>query len=200
MLISCFENNFLKSNSYLIEIDNILVAIDPSYDELFIETIIKSKNALKYIFLTHEHIDHITGIVKLKKLFKDVLIVATEFTSTAILDPKKNLSVFHGFEFVGEFVDKQISNVDSVKLNENIVIDLYPCKGHSLGGMFISFSNIVFCGDEFIFELKTVTKMPGGSKSELIKSYNFLHSKFDNKTILYPGHGNFFLLEELKIW
>jgi hydroxyacylglutathione hydrolase len=77
---------------------------------------------------------------------------------------------------------------------------LYPCKGHSLGGMFVNINNVVFTGDEFIFESKTVTKLPGGNLSEVFKSYNFLKSKFDNETILYPGHGKQFYIEELKIW
>ena len=77
---------------------------------------------------------------------------------------------------------------------------LYPCKGHSSGGMFVNINNVVFTGDEFIFELKTVTKLPGGDVSKVLKSYDFLKSKFDSKTVLYPGHGKHFYIEELKIW
>lgn len=199
MQITCFENSFFNSISYLVELEDNLILIDPSNDVFFLDLISKSKSRKSYIFLTHEHIDHILGIVKLKEIYSDIVIVATEHTSLSVIDPKKNLSIFHGFEFIG--VKADINIVENCKIEiGNTIVKLYPCKGHSLGGMFISINNALFTGDEFIFELKTITKLPGGNVNELIKSYEFLNSKFDRKTILYPGHGKKFLLEELKIW
>ncbi len=200
MLITCFQNIFLKANSYLIEIDDQLIVIDPSEDTLFIQMILQKKKLLRYIILTHEHIDHIMGINRLKKMFEKVSIVATDYTSTAIPNPKKNLSVFHGFEFVGVNVDKIILTSDLIKINDYLSINLFPCKGHSRGGMFIKIGDYLFCGDEFIFEMKTVTKLPGGNSNEVIKSFDFLKANFHNETIIYPGHGEKFLLRELKIW
>ena len=199
MQIIRFENSFLNSNSYLVELGDNLILIDPSNDDLFLELITKLRYKKSYIFLTHEHVDHILGIVKLKELYFDIVIVATEQTSNSIISPKKNLSIFHGFEFIG--VKADISIVENCKIEiGSTKVNLFPCKGHSVGGMFISINNVLFTGDEFIFELRTVTKLPGGIKNELIKSYEFLISNFDRNTILYPGHGKEFLLEELKIW
>lgn len=199
MRIFSYENSFLNSISYLVEIDNKLILIDPSADEYFLGLIEKSQSKASYIFLTHEHIDHISGIVKLKEKYNNITIIATEYTSKAIIDPKKNLSVFHGFEFVGIEADITINDTYQIEIG-GLRVYLYPCKGHSSGGMFVNINNVVFTGDEFIFELKTVTKLPGGNVSEVLKSFDFLKSKFDNKTILYPGHGKQFYIEELKIW
>lgn len=199
MQITRFENSFLNSNSYLVEFGDTLILIDPSNDDFLLELITKSSYKKSYIFLTHEHVDHILGIVKLKELYFDIVIVATEQTSNSIISPKKNLSIFHGFEFIGLKADIRI--VESCKIEiGSTKVNLFSCKGHSLGGMFISINNVLFTGDEFIFELRTVTKLPGGNMNELIKSYEFLISNFDRNTILYPGHGKEFLLKELKIW
>jgi glyoxylase-like metal-dependent hydrolase (beta-lactamase superfamily II) len=199
MEITCFENSLFNSISYLIELENNLIIIDPSNDDLFLELIKKSKFKKSHIFLTHEHIDHILAIVKLKEIYSDIIIVATEHTSKAVIDPKKNLSIFHGLFFLGVKADINIIKNCEIEIG-NTKINLYPCKGHSLGGMFININNVLFTGDEFIFELKTITKLPGGNMKELFKSYDFLNLNFDSKTILYPGHGKSFLLEELKLW
>jgi len=199
MQITSFENSFLNSISYLVEIDNELILIDPSADKYFLELIEKSECKASYIFLTHEHIDHILGVVKIKEKYNNITIVATEYTSKSIIDPKKNLSVFHGFEFVGIESDVIINDTYEIGIGA-LKVYLYPCKGHSYGGMFVNINNVVFTGDEFIFELKTVTKLPGGNVSEVLKSFDFLKSKFDSKTILYPGHGKQFYIEELRIW
>jgi len=199
MKITCFENSLLESNSYLVELGDQLILIDPSNEGPFLKLIENSKLEPAYIFLTHEHIDHITGIVKIKKNYKDLMLLSTEYTSNSVIDPKKNLSVFHGFEYVGIQADITIDSCYEFEI-ASTKINLFPCKGHSLGGMFIKINNVVFIGDEFIFELKTVTKLPGGSKSELLKSYEFLKSSFKETTLLYPGHGQKFLLKQLKVW
>jgi hydroxyacylglutathione hydrolase len=199
MHVCFFENSFFNSISYLVEVENKLILIDPSNEEQFLELIEKSIHEPSYIFLTHEHIDHIQGIVYLKDKYKHVKIVATEHTSKSIVDPKKNLSLFHGFEFVGIEADILINNNYELEIDKT-KINLIPCKGHSLGGMFININNAIFTGDEFIYELKTVTKLPGGNINEVSNSFDFLNSNFDGNTILYPGHGKKFILEALKIW
>ena len=116
-----------------------------------------------------------------------------------MLNPKQNLSFFYGKEFIANEADIIIEDNFSINLN-NLLINLYLCKGHSLGGMLIVINNCIFCGDEFIYKTKTVTKLPGGNLNELYNSYSFLKTKFDGNTKLYPGHGKPFIINELKIW
>lgn len=199
MQVVSYENTFLNSVSYLIEEHDKLILIDPSNEDNFLDLIENRKSKSIYIFLTHEHVDHILGIVTIKRRYKDVTIIATEQTSSLIVDPKKNLSIFHGFEFVGIEADFKIKSKIDFQIGGTRV-KLFPCKAHSTGGMFVNVNDIVFTGDEFIFQAKTITKLPGGDKNELIKSYEILKSNFDESTLLYPGHGNKFVLKELLIW
>ena len=53
--------------------------------------------------------------------------------------------------------------------------------------------------DTIIKNSKTVTKLPGGSKSKLIESLSFLNKKFSGKQIkVHSGHGESFWFEEVK--
>ena len=62
--------------------------------------------------------------------------------------------------------------------------------GHSVGGIGIIIDDHhVFSGDNFIPNVPTITRLPGGSK----KSYEEITKVFyDNLlcgTVIYPGHG-----------
>ena len=62
-----------------------------------------------------------------------------------------------------------------------------------------SFENYLFTGDTMIKDTKPVLKKRyGASKTELRQTINAIFSKFPEKTIVFPGHGDCFLLYETK--
>ena len=200
MKIEKHINSFLKSNSYLIYFNNLCVVVDPSMEKKFLELVLESDLVLKYIFLTHEHIDHITGIKELKQKYKYAKVVSSDFTANAIKNPKKNLSIFHGFEFIGENIDIRLINDTKITLSDSVKIKLKPCFGHSKGGVLIKINKHIFSGDEFIYGTKTITKLPGGNKNEVLNSYNYLKNSYEEDCLIHPGHGESFLLKNLELW
>lgn len=67
-----FENNLLKSNSFVILENNSAIAIDP-----YCMKCLDLEN-VEYIFLTHEHYDHISGVNYFKECFPDVKVVCSK--------------------------------------------------------------------------------------------------------------------------
>ena len=201
MKIIRFINDLFNSNTYLIEFQNkSVVIIDPCENELlFIH--LKLNNLFPvYVFLTHEHIDHISGTNMLKNIYPKVKIVCSNFSMMAIGQPKLNLSFFYNINYSSVPADIPVSEKGLQLKLENIELNLYTFGGHSKGGLFIVINNTLFTGDQFIKNIKTVTKLPGGSKEKLMDSFLFLKNNFDKKTIIYPGHGESFSIENLRIW
>ena len=58
----------------------------------------------------------------------------------------------------------------------------------------------IFSGDEFIYGTKTITKLPGGNKNEVLNSYNYLKNSYPEDHLIHPGHGESFLLKNLELW
>lgn len=199
-VIPFINENFYNSLTYVVIISNELVClIDPCFNmNLF--TYLKTKKIIpNLIFLTHEHYDHISGTNFLKEKYPEIKIICSNYCSKSILDPKKNLSVYYSDPFVSAPADLQILTKTRIIIEKGIKIDLYPFGGHSRGGLIIKIKDLVFVGDQFIRNEKTVTKLPGGSKQKLKESFNFMKG-LKNITLIYPGHGKPFTISDLNLW
>lgn len=152
-----------------------------------------------YIFLTHEHFDHIWGVNKLKEMF-DSKLVCSAICAENIIDKKKNLSVFYnqvGFETCGADI---IINDKEFNLNWNgYEVIFYVTPGHSDASICIHMDGILFTGDTIIKNEKTVTKLPSGNKTKLIKTITYLKTLFfAKKIIIHAGHGTSFWFDEIE--
>ena len=89
-IVTC-NNNDIKINSYVLIYQNYSIVIDPNnFDET--EKVLDGTK-LEYIFLTHEHFDHIMAVDKLREKYNAKLI-AQKLTSKNIQSSSKNLSKF----------------------------------------------------------------------------------------------------------
>lgn len=201
MEIIRYINDLFNSNTYVIKLpNNKVVIIDPCENELILNYLKLNNLIPVYAFLTHEHIDHISGTNMLKKLYPKVKIVCSNYSMIAIGQPKLNLSFFYKIDYSSVPADITVSEKGLQISLESLEIKLFNFGGHSMGGMFIDINNTLFTGDQFIKNIKTVTKLPGGSKEKLMESFLFVKNNFEKKTIIYPGHGEKFTVENLKIW
>ncbi len=71
----------------------------------------------------------------------------------------------------------------------------YSTPGHSEGGICIGLNDILFTGDTVLLH-KVTANLPGGSKSELLKSVKRLGSILPNYRMIYPGHGKPYFVNE----
>jgi hydroxyacylglutathione hydrolase len=197
-------NKPIASNSFVIyENGNpFCIVIDPgTSDCLDLFHFLTTQNLVpEYIFLTHEHFDHIWGINKLKETYS-CKIICSKKCGEKIVDRKKNMSVFFDqIGFQSYAADILIENINFSLMWHNMKFEFFVTKGHSDGSICIFFENNLFTGDTIIKDHKTVVKFPGGNKNDLLNSLDNLYSKFEDKTVyVYPGHNNCFYLNEIAI-
>ena len=142
MKIIRFLNSFLDSNTYLVEYkSNEFIIIDPCENNNLYNYLKEKLIKPELICLTHEHIDHISGTNYLKKKYPNVKIISTEYCSLAITNSKKNLSFFYNNNYTSVSSDITIKEFTTIKLKDQVKLNLYPFEGHSLGGMFIEIKN-----------------------------------------------------------
>jgi glyoxylase-like metal-dependent hydrolase (beta-lactamase superfamily II) len=190
MKIKKIINQPVSSNCFIVlnEENGSCIVIDPgSEDSSVIEQSIEGKN-VDFIFLTHEHFDHIWCADKIRKKYNAKLCCSFD-TAGAITNRKKNMSVF--FNQVGfELNPCDIILIDEQFINwKGIQIEIIYTPGHTNGCICIKINNNLFTGDTVIKGVTTVTKLPGGDKDKLKNSMDKLMQKELYMLNLYCGHG-----------
>lgn len=190
MDIKTFITPHYKSNSYIIIIDTKCVIVDINLDA--IDYIKENKLEPVYLFLTHEHLDHIKGTSKIKTLYPSIKIISSKITAENIKDSRENLSFyFDGIGFTENGVDI-FSEDENEFIFKGIKIKTYNTPGHSEGSIVIHMINILFTGDT-VLDLKTPVNLPHSSKIKLKESIDFIDKNFPDDIVFYIGHGDPFL-------
>ena len=193
-------NHPVTSNCYLIanELNNSCIIVDPGSEHPDAITVEIDRRGLspEYIFLTHEHFDHIWSVNKLRMLYSAPVICST-VCSKRISDSKTNLSLF--YNQVGFVVDEADLVAESI-YNEfhwnDETIFFISTPGHSAGSLCIRLDNHLFAGDTLMLGERTVTKLPSGSRSKLLSSINALSDALVYPIVFHPGHGESFVLND----
>lgn len=203
IIVTRFLNKPIPSNCFVVHIENAstCLLVDPADNDPagLISYLELKKLSPDFIILTHEHFDHISGVNNLKSTYA-CKVIATNICSLSIQNPKKNLSIFHdriGFRCAA--ADISITNKQFQIPWKTKILKFYKTPGHSEGGMCFGIDNKLFTGDTIIKGHKTVVKIVGGNKQHLIASLNELFNTFDEDTMIFPGHGENFLLKEVTI-
>lgn len=191
-------NTPVTSNCFVLHEPNgsECILIDPgSDDNTQLMTYLNQHRLLPTaVILTHEHFDHIWGLVGLNDHFTFKLI-CNQVCANAIINPKKNLSLFH--DQVGFAINNEVSTVELLnhvyKWN-GMQFKFIQTPGHSEGSISIQLNEMLFCGDLMIQDEKTVTKLPGGSVSKLKNTISVLKKDFSPETLIHSGHGESFFL------
>ncbi|HEY5462823.1 MAG TPA: MBL fold metallo-hydrolase [Hanamia sp.] len=203
IVVKRIENNPIKSNCYIIHIigERYAIIIDPgSYELTPIENYIKDNCLIpELIILTHEHFDHIWGVEQLRSTYGCKLVASNE-CSDAIVEPKKNLSLF--YDQVGVYCSKAdivFTEELHTVLWHDLIIELYKTPGHSKGSICILLGRFLFTGDSLLKNDKTITKLPGGNKDQLNESIKLIYSLQHMFDKIFPGHNEEFILEESNL-
>ena len=188
-------NHPVDSNCFVLEgtIDNRCIVIDPGTEdcaELF-AFLLERQLTVQYIFLTHEHIDHIIGCKALKDRYPEAKLVCSDLCSAHLNDTRYNLS-----RFVEQFTPHDSFPEADLVYSEELVIKwqdikarFFKAMGHSQGSSHALIDNCLFVGDTFIYHYKSTTTLPGSSKLEMLKTFDCLMNDYKDKDIMvYPAH------------
>ena len=204
-----------ETNTYLMydvkSKEAALFDVGGSIDTL--ESVIAEKGLeLKYIFITHCHVDHVYGVPIIRKRYPEAKLCFSkeEWEDTKRysqweneLDPDIVAKIKAGFEENPEseelmnFNFKLLGNPD-IYLTDNQVIRLGYLKirtllspGHSRGSICFYIDDVLFSGDLLFYRSVGRTDLPTGSKEDIIKSVRRLYTLLKEETKVYPGHGQF---------
>ena len=183
MQVKCLKCGLFQTNTYLLEIEDNCILIDPACKIDKLLPLLENKKLLA-VLLTHGHFDHIKACDDLYKKYSVPIYI-----HEADVDMTKDGSsgkVF-GLQYVPTI------SVPLVKLKEG-KYEIGPFKfeviftpGHSKGSVCYLFKDCIFTGDTLFRLACGRTDLVGGSNSEIRHSLKLL-SSLDPNLIVYPGH------------
>jgi glyoxylase-like metal-dependent hydrolase (beta-lactamase superfamily II) len=148
------------------------LVIDPGDEVLrIVKEITRSGLTIKYIVITHGHIDHVGGVPELKRMTKAPVLIHR-------LDAGGLTTRADGFLEEG-----QIIHVG------NYTISILHTPGHSPGGVCLYAPGVVFTGDSLFAGSVGRTDFPGGSHELLIEGVRRKIFSLGDDLRVYPGHG-----------
>lgn len=190
MILEILTVGELATNCYILgdEETGQGVVIDPGGDFEIIESHLRNlKLKLKYIILTHGHVDHIGALFKLKQATKAEVLIHSK-DSAMLYDPNQNLSIFSGDKINGTRADRLLEEGDIIQCGE-IKLEVLHTPGHTPGGISLVTDKMIFTGDALFCGSIGRTDFPGSSYQELINSIKKKILGKDDDFIVYPGHG-----------
>lgn len=156
--------------------------VDPGGNE---ETIFEITNnmgmKIKYILLTHGHIDHVSGTKGLKALTGAPIYINKKDEEMI----RKNTMLFGDIPKV----DGYLEDGDILKLADK-EIKVITTPGHTPGGVCFLIDDILISGDTLFNGSIGRTDFEGGNFTDLISSIKNKLMILDNNIKVYPGHNN----------
>ncbi len=166
------------------------MVIDPGDDIADILAIIeKHKLKVKQIVVTHAHIDHVGGAMRLRAATAaPILLNHNDYTLLKLLDLQAD---WIGMASPGKVeIDHSLDEKDTVQAG-SLLANVIHTPGHTEGSICLYFpaENKLIAGDTLFAGSIGRTDLPGGSFEKIMRS---LHDKvlpLPDETAVVPGHG-----------
>ncbi len=190
MIIAGLEVGVFAENCYVVGCETTLqgVVIDPG-DEVarILKTIAELKLKIKYILLTHAHLDHVKEVSAMQKAL--AIPVLMHRADQFLLDNLPAQAAAFGLTTSGiPRVDKYIEEGDAIEFGR-YHFEVLHTPGHSPGGVTFAEKGVAFVGDVLFAGSIGRTDLPGGDYETLIRSIQSKLFPLGDDTQVYPGHG-----------
>jgi glyoxylase-like metal-dependent hydrolase (beta-lactamase superfamily II) len=191
LLLGQYEVTAFFSNCFVLGCEDTREAIVIDTGEFSTEVagcIEKNKLDVKYIILTHSHVDHAADVGRFKEATGGEIVVhADEEQLYANISTQARM---FGLEVPEPPpADKLVNHGDELTFGDGIKLEIIHCPGHSPGGMAILCGDIVFVGDTLFAGSIGRTDLPGGDHRTLIDSIKTRLLTLDDSIQVFPGHG-----------
>jgi hydroxyacylglutathione hydrolase len=166
------------------------MVIDPGDQiEGILEILTQEKLTLKQIVITHAHIDHVGGAMKLKAATgAPILMNQNDHALLKMLDVQ---AAWVGMRPPGDVqVDEAIGQGRVLKIGE-ITSNVIHTPGHTEGSICIYFpvEKKLIAGDTLFAGSIGRTDLPGGSMEKIMRSLHTQVLALPDETEVMPGHG-----------
>lgn len=173
------------ANCYILIDEETMVGciIDPGGDADRLANIIDELNIeIKFILLTHGHMDHVGGVEVLRE----------KYNVPVYINGKDKELMEKGTQVFGRIwgktpEDKELKDEEIIKLG-SLDIRCIETPGHTPGGMSFLVNNVVFTGDTLFHGSVGRCDLPGGNQSQLIESIKNKLMILDDEIVVLPGH------------
>jgi len=166
------------------------MVIDPGDDvEQVLDLIRKHDLKVKQIVITHAHIDHVGGAMKLRAATgAPVLLNQNDYALLKMLDVQAAWLGMAAPEKVK--IDQSLSQADTVKAG-SLVAQVLHTPGHTEGSICLYFpaETMLIAGDTLFAGSIGRTDLPGGSFEKIIHSLHDRVLALPDETVVVPGHG-----------
>ena len=188
MFLKRFPTGIISENCYIIGDAGEGAVIDPGVETADIVKVLdEQKLSLKYILLTHAHLDHILNMEKLRDT-RGGKIVIHEEDAGLLGDPAVNGASLFGLNTVFGEADIKVREGDILKLG-GLELEILHTPGHTPGSMCIKAGDNIFTGDTLFRMGVGRTDLGAGDHDKLMSSLKKL-MELDDSTKVYPGHGS----------
>ena len=166
------------------------MVIDPGAEIQNILALVRKHNLqVKQIVITHAHIDHVGGAMKLRAATgAPILLNQSDYELLKMLDVQAS---WIGVAPPGKVdIDQSIGQADTIKAG-SLMANVLSTPGHTEGSVCLYFPSEkkLIAGDTLFAGSIGRTDLPGGSFEKIIDS---LHEKLltlPDGTVVTPGHG-----------
>src|ERR1700741_7649 len=166
------------------------MVIDPGDDIQDVLALIRKHDLqVKQIVVTHAHIDHVGGGMKLRAATgAPILLNQNDYALLKMLDAQ---AVWVGMPSPGKVeIDRSVTNGETVKAG-SLNASVLHTPGHTEGSICLYFAadKKLIAGNTLFAGSIGRTDLPGGSYKKIMESLHGPVLALPDKTIVVPGHG-----------